>query len=113
MEAGGQSNKVVHICTGSIGAVQEPGFLIEHNGKFYITLAVQEFDPDIMLKEGDERKSMIYRDMKNLMDQGLPLRSAPMPDGWGIKYANTFANTDASSQLGGGGEGGEDDDPND
>ena len=105
---------IVHICTGSYGGIQEPAFLIERDGKFYMTLAVQEFDPEheSVRDDPDGRKAIIFKEMRNLMDRGQPLRSMPMPDGMGVSYANTFANTDASSQLGGGG-GGEDEDPND
>jgi hypothetical protein len=104
---------VVNVCTASLRAVQEPSFLIEHRGKIYLTLAVQEFDPEVIRESKDERRAIIYKEMSNLLEtEGMPVRLHYLSDGGGVSYANTYANTDASSQITGGGSGEDDDDPN-
>jgi hypothetical protein len=44
MEDGGNKG-IVNVCGGGRAALNDPQFLIEHEGKLYLTLAVLEYDP--------------------------------------------------------------------
>lgn len=58
--------KTVHVSSESVTGYPEPHFVLESNGKIYVTLAVLEFDPANEEMLDDERANLA--DLQALLD---------------------------------------------
>jgi len=84
----GTDGCVVQVATPEKYALNDPAFVIESDGRFYVAVAVLEFDPnapDITPeeKEGVEQVSRMVR------DGTAGVRGARIPGGWDYSRQNT------------------------
>lgn len=61
--------RTVYLSTTATPALSEPQFVIEHDGRLYLTLAVADYEPDAsqlrdMLDSGEAVRAVVYRNMQ-------------------------------------------------
>ena len=74
-----KSRRTVSVCREGITAIEEPRFLLEADGKLYLTLAVLEYDP----KHPKIKKEQLaaINGLKEHMEKGEPARAVYFPAG--------------------------------
>jgi hypothetical protein len=61
--------RTVYLSTSATPALSEPQFVVEHDGRIYLTLAVAEYEADAselegMLESGEPVRAVVYRNVQ-------------------------------------------------
>lgn len=73
---GDAERQTVTICTESVEAFAEPQFVLEFDGKIYVTVAVIEIDPND--PEMDEDQRVDLSELQAMLNEGQPVRGTIM-----------------------------------
>lgn len=89
----GGKRRMVNVCRGrGVSALEEPRFLLEAEGKLYLTMAVLEYDPKHPQITGEQSRAIAS--LQGVMKKAAKARAvyfpSPMMDD-GLIFANTVS----------------------